>query len=191
MGSSREWTNIKKATSGDVQAFAKLVESHQNLIFTLCMRMLKRREDAEEVAQDTFVRAYKSLKKFKGNSKFSTWLYTIAYRLCLNRLEKSGRQPNIAPLEQKHHITPAQGKNSQELMEVKERRAIVQSHIQSLSSEDAALIGFYYFDEMSIKEIAKLTKMSPGNVKVRIHRSRKQLRERMTADHRLNKAEEI
>src|SRR5436190_18574132 len=79
---------IKQVLGGDHQAFAALVNRYQNYVYTLVLRMIKSREDAEEVAQDVFVKAYRSLADFRGESKFSTWLYTIANTTSITFLRK-------------------------------------------------------------------------------------------------------
>ncbi|GAA6770449.1 hypothetical protein AAGS39_11930 [Flavobacterium sp. CGRL2] len=80
---------IDKVLQGDTNSFAVLVDRYKDMIFTLALKMVKNREEAEEVAQDTFIKIYSSLSKFKGDSKFSTWIYKIAYNTCLDRLKKS------------------------------------------------------------------------------------------------------
>ena len=80
---------INLVLDGDANAFTSLVNRYKNMVFTLTLRMLKNREEAEEVAQDTFIKMYKSLNKFKGDSKFSTWVYRIAYNTSLDRLKKN------------------------------------------------------------------------------------------------------
>ncbi|WP_369409860.1 RNA polymerase sigma factor [Wocania arenilitoris] len=79
---------INLVIDGDTNAFSLLVDRYKDLIFTLSLRMMKNREEAEEVSQDTFIKIYKSLHKFKGDSKFSTWIYKVAYNTCLDRLKK-------------------------------------------------------------------------------------------------------
>ena len=79
---------INKILDGDSSAFAVLVDRYKDLVYTLAIRMVKNKEEAEEVAQDTFIKVYKSLAKFKGDSKFSTWIYKVAYNTCLDRLKK-------------------------------------------------------------------------------------------------------
>ena len=83
---------IDKILQGETNAFAVLVDRYKNMIFTLALKMVKNREEAEEVAQDTFIKAYSSLNKFKGDSKFSTWIYRVAYNTCLDRLKKNKKE---------------------------------------------------------------------------------------------------
>jgi len=86
---------IDQILEGDTNAFSVLVDRYKDLVFTLAIRMVKNREEAEEVSQDTFIKVYKSLSKFKGNSKFSTWIYKVAYNTCLDRLKKIKREYNV------------------------------------------------------------------------------------------------
>lgn len=80
---------INLVLKGDTNAFAVLVDRYKDLVYTLSLRMIKNREEAEELSQDTFIKVYRSLGKFKGESKFSTWLYKVAYNTCLDRLKKN------------------------------------------------------------------------------------------------------
>ena len=80
---------INQIIAGDSNAFSVLVDRYKDLVFTLSLKMLKNREEAEEVAQDTFIKVFKSLSKFKGDSKFSTWIYKVTYNSCLDRLKKN------------------------------------------------------------------------------------------------------
>jgi RNA polymerase sigma-70 factor (ECF subfamily) len=79
---------INKILNGNTNAFTVLVYRYKDLVFTLALRMVKNREEAEEVSQDTFIKVYNSLNRFKGDSKFSTWIYRVAYNTCLDRLKK-------------------------------------------------------------------------------------------------------
>lgn len=89
MTTNQETLIINKIIGGDTQAFAILVDRYKDLVFTLAIRMLKNREEAEEVSQDTFIKIYKALPKFKGESKLSTWVYKVAYNSCLDRIKKN------------------------------------------------------------------------------------------------------
>ncbi len=80
---------IAAIKNGDTRAYAQLVDRYKDLVYTLALRMLKHREEAEEVAQDTFIKVFKSLDKFKGDSKFSTWIYRVAYNTCLDTIKKN------------------------------------------------------------------------------------------------------
>lgn len=166
---------IKKVLEGDANAFAVLVNRYKDLIFTLALRMTNNREEAEEVSQDTFIKIYKSLVKFKGDSKFSTWVYRVAYNTCLDRLKKLKRTQNTVEINEytEHQVVSLD--NALEAMEVNERKQAIQDCLNLLPSEDGFLLTLYYFEEQSLEEIAKVVNLKPNNVKVKLYRSRKKL----------------
>lgn len=166
---------IEKILAGDTQAYTVLVNQYKDMVFTLSFKMLRNREEAEEVAQDAFVKAFKKLSKFKGDSKFSTWLYKIVYNTCLDRIKKMKRSMSVVPMEE---ITERQLKsvdNALDLMEKQERTEMIQKCLNLLSADECALLNLFYFDELSLNEISKITGTSNNNLKVKLFRSRKKL----------------
>lgn len=91
---------IESIENGDTKAYAQLVDRYKDLVYTLALRMLKHREEAEEVAQDTFIKVFKSLNKFKGDSKFSTWIYKVTYNTCLDRIKKNKKYLNDVAIDE-------------------------------------------------------------------------------------------
>ena len=161
--------------NGDTNAFAILVDRYKDLVYTLTMRMLKNREEAEEVAQDTFIKAYKSLSRFKGDSKFSTWIYRIAYNTSLDRLKKNRKHFNDVAIDEftEHQVKTIDNALSQ--LENEERNQAIQKCITQLPSDDAFILTLYYFEDQSLDEISKVIGLTPNNVKVKLFRSRKKL----------------
>jgi len=166
---------ITKVLGGDANAFAVLVDRYKDLIFTLALRMTNNREEAEEVSQDTFIKIYKSLVKFKGDSKFSTWVYRVVYNTCLDRLKKQKRTQNTVAINEftEHEVVTLD--NALETMEANERKQAIQECLNLLPSEDGFLLTLYYFEEQSLEEIAKVVNLKPNNVKVKLYRGRKKL----------------
>ena len=166
---------IDKILNGDANAFSVLVDRYKDLVFTLALRMMKNKEEAEEVAQDTFIKTYKSLSKFKGDSKFSTWIYRVAYNTCLDRLKKNKRQQNTVTIDEytEHQVKTID--NALDAMETKEKAEAIKACIDLLPSDDSFLLTLYYYEEQSLDEIAKVTGLKPNNVKVKLFRSRKKL----------------
>lgn len=166
---------INLIIDGDTNAFTVLVNRYKDLVYTLTLRMMKNREEAEEVAQDTFIKAYKSLSKFKGDSKFSTWIYKIAYHTSLDRLKKNRKHFNDVPIDEftEHQIKTID--NALFKLEKEEQSKAIQNCIALLPSEDSFLLTLYYFDDMTLDEIAKTVNLKTNNIKVKIHRSRKKL----------------
>ncbi len=93
---------INLVMKGDTNAFAVLVDRYKDMVFTLSLKMLKGREEAEEVSQDTFLKIYKSINKFNGESKFSTWIYKVAFNTCLDRLKKNKRLQPVVTIDAFH-----------------------------------------------------------------------------------------
>ncbi len=166
---------IDKILDGDANAFTVLVDRYKDLVYTLAIRMMKNKEEAEEVAQDTFIKAYKSLIRFKGDSKFSTWIYRVAYNTCLDRLKKNKRQQYTVAIDEytEHQVKTLD--NALDKIEEQEKQQAIQSCLELLPSEDSFLLTLYYFEELSLDEISKIVGLKPNNVKVKIFRSRKKL----------------
>ena len=166
---------VSRSLGGDQTAYGLLIDKYKYLIFTLACRMMKNREDAEEIAQDTFVKAYQELHTFKGEAKFSSWLYKIAYRKCLDQIKKNKRLPSALTTGEEGMRNLKESGGVVESMETEERNKILKAAIARLKEEDAALVTLYYFEEMSIREIEEITDLSANTIKVRLFRSRKQL----------------
>ena len=166
---------INQILEGDSHAFTKLVDSYKDLVFTLALRMLKNRDEAEEVSQDTFIKVFKSLTKFKGDSKFSTWIYKVAYNTCLDRLKKNKRKQSEVAIDEftEHHIKTID--NALDKMEQDERNKAIKNCLELLPHEDSFLLTLYYFEDQSLDEISKVTGLTANNVKVKLFRSRKKL----------------
>jgi RNA polymerase sigma factor (sigma-70 family) len=171
---------IGKVLSGNQQAYAGLVERYQNYVFTLTMRFTKNREDAEEVSQDIFIKAYRSLADFRGASKFSTWLYTIVNTTCITFLRK--KKLETYSLDHEKVFEVADSKDSgfrANLVEQKSRTNMVNEAIALLGPDDAEIITLFYKAEQSLDEIGKILGLDPKTAKVRLHRARQRLKEKM------------
>jgi len=166
---------INLTLSGDTHAFSHLVEKYQVMVYNMALKMLKVKEEAEEVAQDSFIKAYESLSTFRGESKFSSWLYSIVYRKSLDRIRKNNRSRTVDLVEETTSIPLETLDNALHQLEIKERNTIIKKGIDTLPESDAAIVIFFYFEELSIKEIAEITQLSEDNIKVKLHRSRKKL----------------
>jgi RNA polymerase sigma-70 factor (ECF subfamily) len=166
---------ITKIVAGDSKAFAVLVDRYKDLVFTLALRMLKNREEAEEVSQDTFIKVFQSLVKFKGESKFSTWIYRITYNGCLDRLKKYKQQYNEVPIDEYTERQIVDLSTIMDSLEEEEQRQTIKECLYLLSSEDSFLLTLYYYEEQSLDEISKIIGLTANNVKVKLFRSRKKL----------------
>lgn len=167
---------IAKVKQGDMVAFNALIDEYKAMAFTLALKLMKNREDAEEVAQDAFVKAYSNINQFEGKSKFSTWLYTIVYNTALTRLRK--KQLDIQDIDS--HALESSAFQSEpghewRKMERDERSSYIQQALGQLVSEDQVVITLFYLNENSLAEICEITNWELSNVKVRLHRARKRL----------------
>ena len=171
---------ISKVIDGDQQAYAALVNRYQNYVFTLALRFTKNREDAEEVSQDIFIKAYRALADFKGASKFSTWLYTIVNTTCISFLRK--KKLEVHSLDNEKVFEAAESQDSgmrANLVEQKSRVSMVNNAIKMLGADDAAVITLFYKGEQSLEEIAQILGIETNTAKVRLHRARTRLKEKM------------
>lgn len=171
---------ISKVLSGDQQAYAGLVSRYQSYVFTLALRFTKNREDAEEVSQDIFIKAYRSLADFRGASKFSTWLYTIVNTTCITFLRKKKLQTHSLDNEKVFEVADGQDSGMRaNQVEQKSKLSMVNNAIAMLNTDDAEIITLFYKAEQSLEEIAQILKIEPNTAKVRLHRARARLKEKM------------
>ena len=171
---------ISRVLQGEQNAYAELVNRYQGYVFTLILRMVKSREDAEEIAQDVFVKAYRSLADFRGESKFSTWLYTITNTTSITFLRK--KKLEVHSLDNEKVFEVADSKDSgfrANLVEQKSRVNMVNEAIAMLSPDDAEIITLFYKAEQNLEEISRILGLEANTVKVRLHRARGRLKEKM------------
>ena len=176
---------ISRVLKGEQQAYAELVTRYQNYVFTLTLRFIKHREDAEEVSQDIFVKAYRSLADFRGASKFSTWLYTIVNTTCITFLRK--KRLDIQSLDNEKVFETVQNHDSgfnANQVEQKSRINMVNAAISMLSQDDSEILTLFYKAEQSLDEISQILGLESNTVKVRLHRARQRLKEKMEKSFR-------
>ncbi|KIC03223.1 RNA polymerase [Flavobacterium sp. JRM] len=166
---------INQVLLGETNMFAVLVDRYKDMIFTMAIKMVKNREIAEEVSQDTFIKIFNSLNKFKGDSKFSTWIYKIAYNTCLDYLKKNKKDENHVVIDELKGYLIKTTDNALSILENQERKQDIQNCLNLLPSEESFLLTLFYFDDQNLNEIAKIMDISVSNVKVKLFRSRKKL----------------
>ena len=167
--------HIQQVLAGNAHAYAHLVHKYKDLVFTVAIRMLKDRQEAEEASQDAFVKAYQHLGKFKGESKFSTWLYRIVYHNCLDQLKRKKRMISSELIDEIDQSDINEVEDVMTHLESEERKQLIHQAIHQLLPQDNAVITLFYLEEFSIKEVSEILAISEGQVKVRLHRSRKKL----------------
>lgn len=175
MSAIDDYQLIQSIKNGEHRAYAILVDRYKDLVYTLAYRMVRNREEAEEVAQDSFVKVYKSLDKFKGDSKFSTWIYRIAYNTSLDRIKKNKKHYNDVPINDYTYNQLDTIDNALENMISAEKSKMIKDCIQKLPEESGVLLTLFYFDELSLEEISKIVNIEANTVKVKLFRARKKL----------------
>jgi RNA polymerase sigma factor (sigma-70 family) len=171
---------IRKVLAGEQSLFAQLVQRYQSYVFTLVHRFTDNREDAEEISQDVFVKAYRSLADFRGEAKFSTWLYTIVRTSCITFLRK--KRLDTTSLDNERTSIQLENRESgfkANIIEQKSRHAMVNAAIRMLSPDDSQILTLFYKGEQSLEEIGKVMGLDPNTIKVKLHRARNRLKERM------------
>jgi len=171
---------INLVLAGNQAAYAVLVKRHQRYVFTLVMRFTKKREDAEEIAQDCFVKAYKALGQFQQQAKFTTWLYHIVYTTSMTFLRK--KKLDTYSLDDNTVFIQAKLVASEvkpDSTEQKSKSYYVNLAISKLLPDDATILTLFYQGEQSLEEIAGVMQMETNTVKVKLHRARHRLKEKL------------
>jgi RNA polymerase sigma factor (sigma-70 family) len=171
---------IHQTLEGNQQAYADLIKRHQRFVFTLAMRFARSREDAEEIAQDCFVKAYRSLASFQGQSKFSTWLYSIVYTTAMTFLRK--KRIDTDSIDDENTYIQIENQSSAydiNNAENKSRSFYLNQAIEQLLPDDAAVITMFYKGEQSLEEIGQAMGMETNTVKVKLFRARQRLKEKL------------
>jgi len=166
---------IQQVLDGKTSSFTHIVEKYKDMVFTVCHRILRQHEDAEDTAQETFIKAFNKLHSFQGNAKFSTWLYTIAYRTAISKTQLK----RVETTNEDFILEFAQDESFPQLEELKsqEQKLYVKKAMEDLPELTSVVITLYYLQESSIQEITDITGLSQSNVKVKLFRGRKQLKE--------------
>jgi RNA polymerase sigma-70 factor (ECF subfamily) len=168
---------IEQILSGNSNSFSYIVDRHKNKAYNLAFRICGHHEEAEEIAQDSFLKAYRSLKSFKMKSSFATWLYRIVYNTSISyvRIKKKG----ILSLEDfPADATDFIGINPNEEDAEKEyRNSLVNFALQKINDDERGLVSLYYYEDMSTDEISDVTGISKSNIKVKLFRARQKMLE--------------
>ncbi len=166
---------IEEILSGRTSSFSILIDRYKDGIFNLAFRICGNREDAEEITQDTFLKAFRSLSGFRKDSSFGTWLYRIAFNTTLTNMRKRTNQPGyLDEMSDFVHMDIWDGSDKSDHEE--RSKEIVNTALKSLSGEERAIITLFYFDEKMTEEIADITGLSISNVKVKLFRARNKMK---------------
>lgn len=179
---------VKKAKENDLSAFEELVRIHQNRVYSLCLQFSGNREDAQDLAQEAFIRAYRAMGSFRNEADFGTWLHRIAVNVCLNSRRKNGGKQPLSldePYQSedggeiRHEVASEDG-DPLRALEEKEFRGLVQAALKSLSGEHRTVLVLREIEGYSYEEVSRMLGCSLGTVKSRLSRARESLRRMMT-----------
>ena len=180
---------IRRLKDRDERAFTELIEQHGDRVFNVCFRYLGNRQEAEDMAQEVFINAFKSIDGFAGDSKLSTWLYIIASNVSKNRIKRLVVRRQGAKSEFDEEIgrsaaaaavtAPSQPKRADDYVEGQQLEKIMQQAIAELDEDHRMLIVLRDIEELSYDEIVAITDLAEGTIKSRLHRARQALRKKM------------
>jgi len=174
---------VRRAQAGDMEAFAALVDQHQSFVYNLALRIVSNVHEAEDLAQEAFVRAWLALPNFRGQARFRTWLYRIVTNLCYNRLP--GLRRELLSLSVDGLIeTPDEAASEMDpaaSLEVAERRSFLHRQIDCLPNGYRLLVALRYGQDLSYEEIASVAGLPVGTVKTGLFRAKERLREALIA----------
>ncbi|MBX2963777.1 MAG: sigma-70 family RNA polymerase sigma factor [Cyclobacteriaceae bacterium] len=161
---------IDKIIAGEQPLFGELVNRYKSYAFTIALKVLDNRAEAEEAAQDAFVKAYNHLKNFKKDARFSTWLYRIVFNTAISYKRK--RKGTFQSIE---NTVVAYGQEAEGLLERNDKKKFIRQAMNNLNEADKLAINLFYLQEFSLEEVAEITGMQANTVKVRVHRARQRL----------------
>lgn len=175
MAINKDQLYIDKVISGDLSAYTYLVDKHKDMAFSVALRIVRNREDAEEIVQDAFVKAYQNMDAFRNKSKFSTWLYRIVFNAAISRTRKKSLESTDLDSFVIDNYSTDEIKENINKLDSSEQIKLVNKLIDKLPPLEYTLINLYYKEECSIDEISEITGLTDSNVKVKLHRIRKKL----------------
>ena len=170
---------IDKIKKGDPASYAFLVDKYQNMAYTISLKIMRNAEDAEDAAQESFVKAYQQIHKFEGKSKFSTWLYTIVYRTSITRLQQQRIQTFSINEEINESYSDDLSTPQIITLQAAEQQKYIREAINKLPVTEGLLITLFYLNENTVREIEEITGLSESNIKVKLFRARKILQEQL------------
>ncbi len=185
-GNDDEKTLIEKSRRGDMAAFDKLVKGYERTIYNTAYRLCGSYDDASDIAQEAFVRAWNNLKSFRGESAFSTWMHRIATNVFLDDRKRKRARPtrsldDVLDLDESSVTRQFEdpSPSPQNLLEGDERRQLLERAIATLPDAQRVMVVLYHVQGMSYEEIAEITRLPMGTVKSRLNRARLALRDRL------------
>lgn len=173
MASNKDQIYIDKVLNGDISVYGKLVDRHKDMAFSIALKIVRIREDAEEIVQDAFIKAYQKLSSFRKDAKFSTWLYRIVYNGAISHTRKRRLESTELTSGTIENYSVDEISEGVSEMDKQQQKELVNKLIDQLPALEFTLINLYYRQELSVDEISGITDLSASNVKVKLYRIRK------------------
>lgn len=170
---------IDRIKKGDPASYAFIVDKYKDMAYTIALRVLRNSGDAEDTAQESFLKAYQQIHRFEGKSKFSTWLYTIVYRTSITKLQKTKVETLSMYDGFSYQYLHDEAEDQMEKLLVTDKRKFINEAIGRLPPTESLLITLFYLNENTIKEIVVITGLTESNVKVKLFRAKKILQEQL------------
>lgn len=171
---------LDKIKSGERSFYSFLVDRYKDIVYAIALKILGDPEDAGDAAQECFIKAFSQIHQFKGNAKFSTWLYTIIYRIAVSKL-KENRIATVTITEDHHnYYTSGHSENQSEQLQAKQTQYYVRCAIEKLPYMEGLLVTLHYINDLSIREVGEITGLSMSNIKIKLFRARKKLERDLT-----------
>ncbi len=155
----------------------RLVSRHEHAVFGMCYKVLRNREEAEEAAQDSFLKFFQSLPKLRDHKKFKSWLLSTAYRTAIDLYRR--RKVSTSSVEDIHETSAIEDRDPSMILQTKKSNELIQQVFCSMGEQDATILTLYYQEDRPVKEIAVLLGQSESNVKIRLMRTRETLRQKL------------
>lgn len=172
---------IRRIRGGETESFAWLLDRYGTQVFSLIQRIVRNREDAEEITQDVFLKVFENIGSYRGDSAFSTWLYRVAYNRAVSKTRKKRYEYSFGD-DTVLRTVSANSAHEEYDMEREQRFGQIKKAMSCLPLKERMMIEMYYYQEKSVEDLAYITGLSQSNVKVRLFRIRKKLYEDITDD---------
>lgn len=166
---------LRLVLEGNVSKFSYFVDKYKGMAFSIAFRIVDNKEDAEEIVQDAFLKAFRSLEKFRKDSKFSTWFYKIVVNSSLSRTRS--KKPELSSIDEDDiaDVVVESVESAYRSLDLSDQKKFIHHALEELGIEDRLLLTLYYLNENSIDEITEITNITQDNVKMKLHRARNKM----------------
>ncbi|MFT3912380.1 MAG: RNA polymerase sigma factor [Ferruginibacter sp.] len=170
-----EESYIRNIIKGDISQYSYFIEKYKDMAYTIASRITRNNEDAEEVVQDSFLKAYNGLSKFKANASFSTWFYKIVVNTSLTKAKRKLSFAAYVELDEINNVEDENINTAFATLAKAEQKKMIYEVLAEMEIEDNLLLTLYYLNESSIEEIFEITAIPVQNIKMKLHRARKKM----------------